>query len=208
MYTFILFWEQDTTNEKEPQLEYLHAFILSKIESTIEHLLSRARQKYTRSYHNSVSRHHPIDNSLEAFPLWVTFVQSTLQCFFLGSHQYQKCPPPPSISHLQWHSWYYSYDHIPMSQFHSLPGPPCRHTLNKGSLSLPLPPQPLFSFSLPSPPPQFSESVRILLHTFWLSLALLVKETSFPWLEVGLPLLTPTHIFQRIDPEVPVPWFH
>ena len=51
----------------------------SKIESTIEHLLSQAHKKSTRLYHNGVSRHHPTKNILEAFPLWVAFVQSTLQ---------------------------------------------------------------------------------------------------------------------------------
>ena len=79
----------------------LRAFRLSKIESTIEHLLSRSHQKSARSYHNGVPRHHPIENSLVAFPLWVPFFQSNLQCVFLRSHQYQKFPPPPSISHLQ-----------------------------------------------------------------------------------------------------------
>ena len=42
---------------------------------------------------------------------------------------------------------------FPWVKFHLLPGPPCRHTLNKGSLSLPLPPAPIqFSPSLPSAP--------------------------------------------------------
>ena len=35
-------------------------------------------------------------------------------------------------------------------------------------------------------------------------LVLLVKETLLPWLVVGIPLSTSTHLFQRIDPEVPV----
>ena len=83
-----------------PHWSLLLAFKLSKIESIIKHLLSRL-QKSTRLYHNGVPGHHPIENSLEAFPLWVAFVKGTLQCVFLGSHQYQKCPPPPSISHLQ-----------------------------------------------------------------------------------------------------------
>ena len=117
MYTFILFsGTGDYQQKKGPQWSLLHAFRLSKIESTIEHLLSRACQKSTRSYHNSVPKHHPTKNSLVAFPLWVAFFQSTLQCFFLGSHQYQKCLPPPIISHLQRHSRYYSYDPIPLSQ--------------------------------------------------------------------------------------------
>ena len=102
-YRFNLFWPDWTTNGKEvshppkdgrallcillsffehrrlpmkksPQWSLLHAFRLSKIESTIEHLPSRAHQKSTRSYHNGVSRHHPTDNSLEAFPHWVSFV--------------------------------------------------------------------------------------------------------------------------------------
>ena len=84
-----------------PHWSLLQAFRLSKIESTIEHLPSQARQKSTRSYHNGVPRHHPTENSLVASPHWVAFVQSTLQCVFLGSHHYQKYPPPPSISHLQ-----------------------------------------------------------------------------------------------------------
>ena len=79
--------------KKSPYWSLLHAFRLSKIESTIKHLLSWARQKSMRSYHNDVSRKHPTDNSLAAFPLWVTFVQSTLQCVFLVSHQYQKVFP-------------------------------------------------------------------------------------------------------------------
>ena len=37
---------------------------------------------------------------------------------------------------------------------------------------------------------------------------LLVKKTSFPWLGAGIPLSTKTHIFHRIDPKVPIPWFH
>ena len=61
-----------------PHWSLLCAFRLSKIESTIEHLPSWARQKSMRSYHNGVPRHHPIENSLETFPLWVAFVQSTL----------------------------------------------------------------------------------------------------------------------------------
>ena len=69
------------------------------------------------------------------------------------------------------------------------------------------PPAPV-QFFLPSPPPQFSESIHRLLHTFRLSLALLVKETSLSWLGIGLSLSMPTQIFQRIDPEVPIPWFH
>ena len=40
-----------------------------------------------------------------------------------------------SISLLQLSSQYYSYDPSPMSQFHLMPGQPCHHTLNKGSLS-------------------------------------------------------------------------
>ena len=87
--------------KKSPHWSLLCAFKLSKIESTIEHLPSRARQKSMRSYHNGVPRHHPTENSLAASPHWVAFVQSTLQCVFLGSHQYQKCPLPPIISHLQ-----------------------------------------------------------------------------------------------------------
>ena len=86
--------------KKSPHWSLLHVLILSKIEYMIDHLLSRAHQKSMRSYHNGVSRHHPIENSLAAFPHWVTFVHSTLQCVFLGSHQYQKCLPPPSIAHL------------------------------------------------------------------------------------------------------------
>ena len=101
--------------KKRPHWSLLHAFILSKIESTIEHLLFQARQKSTRSHHNGVSRHHPIDNSSARFPLWVTFVQSILQCVFLGSHKYQKCLPSLSIFHLQLHSLYFSYDPFPMS---------------------------------------------------------------------------------------------
>ena len=45
--------------KKIPHWNLLHAFRLSKIESTIDHLPSRAHQKSTRSYHNGVSRHHP-----------------------------------------------------------------------------------------------------------------------------------------------------
>ena len=119
-----------------------------------------------RSYHNGVSRHHPTYNSLVAFPLWVAFVQSTLQCVFLGSHQYQKCLPPPSISHLQLHSRYYSYDPFPMSQFHLFPGPPYHHTLKKGSLS---PLQSLCTCSNTSLPPPFSGPVLGLSHIFRLS---------------------------------------
>ena len=78
----------------------------------------------------------------------------------LGFHQYQKCLPTPSISHLQLHSRYYSYDPFPMSQFHFLPGLPCHHTLNKGSLSLPLPPYPFSVFPFPPlPPNSVSQSV-------------------------------------------------
>ena len=86
--------------KKRPHWSLLHAFKLSKIESTIEHLPYRAHQKSMRLYHNGVTRHLPTVNSLAAFPHWVAFVHSTMQCVFLGSHQYQKCPPPPSISHL------------------------------------------------------------------------------------------------------------
>ena len=77
--------------KKIPYWSLLCAFRLSKIESTIEHLPSWAHQKSTRSYHNGVPRHHPIENSLAESPHWVTFVQITLQHVFLGSHQYQKC---------------------------------------------------------------------------------------------------------------------
>ena len=83
-------------------------FVLSdslKLKAPSSTYLLGLAKKSTRSYHNGVPRHHPIVNSLAAFPHWVAFVQSTLQCVFLGSHQYQKCPPPPSISHMQWHSW-------------------------------------------------------------------------------------------------------
>ena len=62
-----------------------------------------------------------------------------------------KILPPPSISHLQLHSQYYSYDPFPMSEFHLLPGLPCCHTLNKGSLRPPysLAPFPPFSVLVP-----------------------------------------------------------
>ena len=53
---------------KIPHWSLLRAFRISKIENTIEHLPSRARQKSTRSYHNGVPRHHPTENSLAAFP--------------------------------------------------------------------------------------------------------------------------------------------
>ena len=122
---------------------------------------------------------NPQKKSLEAFPLWVTFVQSTLQCVFLRSHQYQKCPPPTSISHLQWHSQYYNYVPIPMSQFHFLPSPPYRHTLKKGSLSLPHSPCPYSNISLPPLPIQWI-SPHIASHLLVISLVLLVKETSLP----------------------------
>ena len=166
MYILSIFGHKRLSMKKSPHWSLLHAFRLSKIESTIKHLLSWARQKSMRSYHNGVPRHHPTENSLEASPHWVAFVQSNLQCVFLGSHQYQKCPPPPSISHLQQHSWYYNYDPIPLSRFHLILGLPSHHTLNKGSLSLPHP-TPIQIF--PSPPSPFSESVRRLLHTFQLS---------------------------------------
>ena len=42
-----------------------------------------------------------------------------------------------SISHLQLYSQYYSYDPSPMSQFHFLPGLPCRYNLSKGIMSPP-----------------------------------------------------------------------
>ena len=58
--------------KKIPHWSLLRAFRLSKIESTIKHLPSRAHLKSTRSYHNSVPRHHPIENSLAASPHWVT----------------------------------------------------------------------------------------------------------------------------------------
>ena len=164
MYTFILFRGQETTNKKIPYWSLLRAFRLSKIESTIEHLLSKARQKSTRSYHNSVSRHHPIDNSLAALPLWVAFVHNTLQCVFLGSHQYQKYLPPPSISHLQWHSRYYSYDPFPMSQFHLLPGLPYHHTMNKGSLS---PLHSLYPYSTPPSTERFSHIFQLFPSCLW-----------------------------------------
>ena len=41
--------------KKIPHWSLLFAFILSKIESTIEHLLSWARHKSTRSYHKTMS---------------------------------------------------------------------------------------------------------------------------------------------------------
>ena len=78
-----LFRHRRLPMKKIPHSSILHALRLSKIESTIEHLPSWARKKSTRSYHNGVPRHHPTENSLVAFPLWVTFVQSTLQCVFL-----------------------------------------------------------------------------------------------------------------------------
>ena len=49
----------------------------------------------------SLDTHHPTKNSLAAFPHWVTFVQSTLQCVFLGSHQFQKFLPPPIVTYLR-----------------------------------------------------------------------------------------------------------
>ena len=162
--------------KKSPHWSLLRALRLSKIESTIENLLSQARQKYTISYHNGVPRHHPTENSLETFPHWVSFVQSAMQCVFLGSHQYQKYPPPPSISHMQ-HSWYYSYDPIPMSQFHLLSGSPYCHTLNKGSLSPPDSPFPYSILSLPLLPPIQWVNPQIVSHLLVISLALLVKET-------------------------------
>ena len=42
---------------------------------------------------------------------------------------------------------------FPWVKFHLLPGLPCRHTLNKGSLSLPLPPCPCSVFPFPPLPP-------------------------------------------------------
>ena len=138
--------------KKGPYWSLLHAFRLSKIESNIEHLLSRAHQKSMRSYHNGVFSHHATYNSSTASPLWVAFVPSTLQCVFFGSHQYHKCLSPPSIPHLHLHTQYYSYDPFPMSQFHFLPSFPYHHTLNKGSLSLLHSLYPCSTPSLPSPP--------------------------------------------------------
>ena len=133
-YFYPFFRHKRLPMKKIPHWSLLRAFRLSKIESTIEHLLSRAHQKSTRSYHNGVPRHHPIENSLAAFPLWVAFVQSTLQCVFLRSHQYQNfvhllqvfpiCNYIPGITR---------YDPSPMSSLHSLPGQLCHHTLNNGS---------------------------------------------------------------------------
>ena len=139
---------------------------VSKIESTIEHLLSRTLQKSTRLYHNGVSRHHLIENSLEAFPLWVAFVQSTLQCVFLGSHQYQKYPPPqvfpicsdiPDITAMipfPWVSFICFLVHLAVILW------------TKEVWVYHTPPAPVEIF--PSPPCPFSESVHRLLHTFWL----------------------------------------
>ena len=45
--------------KKSTHWSLLHAFRLSKSESAIEQLPSRARQKSTRSYHNGVPRYHP-----------------------------------------------------------------------------------------------------------------------------------------------------
>ena len=95
-----------------------------------------------------------------------------------------------------------------MSQFHSLLGLPYHHTLNKWSLSLLHFPYPYLTLSLPPPPPIQWVSPHIVSHLSVISLALLVKETSFPWLGACLPLSMPTHIFQRIDLEVPIHWFH
>ena len=55
---------------------------------------------------------------------------------------------------------------FPWVKFHLLPGLPCHHTLNKGSLSLPHSHCPCSILSLP---PQFSGSVRRLSHIFRLS---------------------------------------
>ena len=147
------FGNKRLSTKKIPHWSLLHAFRLSKIEITIEHLLSWARQKSTRSYHNSVSRHHPTDNSLAAFPLWVTFVQSTLQCVFLVSHQYEKYPPPPSIFHLQWHPWYYSYDPIPMSQVSFAAWSSMPSYSEQRKFDSPTLPLPLFNFFPPPPSP-------------------------------------------------------
>ena len=197
----------DYQRKRSPHKSLIHAFRLSKFESTIKHLPSQAHKKSTRSYHNGVPRHHPTTNSLAAFPHWVAFFQSTLQCVFLGSHQYKKCPPPPSISHLQWYSWYYSYDPIPLSQFHLLPSPPYCHTLNKGILSLPLPPTPIQFFPFPSSPPIQWVSPYIASHLSVIPHAL-GQGNIISLAGAGLPLSMPTHIFQMIDPKVPVPWFH
>ena len=106
------------------ELSYVHFYPFSSIgdyqrkrsPTGVFFVLSDSLKLKARSYHNGVPRHHPTENSLVAFPHWVTFVQITLQCVLLGSHQYQKFLPPPSISHLQWHPRYYSYDPIPISQ--------------------------------------------------------------------------------------------
>ena len=63
-----------------------------------------------------------------------------------------------SISHLQLHSWYYSYDPSRMSQFHLPLGQICRHTLNKGGLSPPY---------SSSPVPPANVLVSILSHIFY-----------------------------------------
>ena len=117
MYTFILFRARETTNKKDPPLESYSCFSNSlklKAPSSI-YLLGLAKNPWDRitmvsldtTPQKIVWQHYPF-----GFPLF----RVRIQCVFLGSHQYQKCPPPSSISHLQWHSWYYSYDPIPMSQ--------------------------------------------------------------------------------------------
>ena len=68
VYFYPFFWHGILPTKKSPHWSLLHAFILSKIESTIENLLSWALQKSTRSYHNGVFRHHPIDKQFGSIP--------------------------------------------------------------------------------------------------------------------------------------------
>ena len=68
VYFYPFFGHKRLPMKKSPQWSILRAFRLYKIESTIEHLPSWARQKSTRSYHNGVPRHHPTEYSLETSP--------------------------------------------------------------------------------------------------------------------------------------------
>ena len=111
-----------------------------------------------KNSHNDVSVcHHISSHIMEASPYWVSFVQSTLQQVSLGFLGYKYSNYSPKYFPLQLSPWFHNYDPFPMSQFHLLLGQPCRHTLNKWSLS------PSYS---PSPVPPFSVSVPWLFHIF------------------------------------------
>ena len=160
-----------------------------------------------RSYHNGVFRHHRTYSSSETSPLWVSFVQSTLRCVFLGSHQISKVSTSPK--------YFPSIVTFPVLQ---LWFPSCESSFICCQVNLSIilwtkkvwfyhtPPTPIQLF--PSPPRIQRVSPQIVSHLSVISLTLLVKETSLPWLGTGLPLSKTTHIFQRIDPKVPVSWFH